>query len=182
MRAEPHPRSRPGAATRVLVAVASPHGSTREIAGAIAETLTGAGLEVDLRDVAEVKDLTPYDAVVLGSAVYMGHWVREARCFATDRAEELRRRRVWLFSSGPVGRTSGDGSDPVEVAPLLEETGAWEHRLFAGRLSSKDLGVCARLVAKLVRARDEDSRDWDAIAGWGREIAQALAGSPVRPA
>src|SRR5262245_7899011 len=105
MATRPDPGSRPGATRRVLVAVASPHGSPREIADAIAETLRSAGLDVDLRDVADVKDLAPYDAVVLGSAVYMGHWVREARQFATDQAEGLRRLPLWLFSSGPVGKT-----------------------------------------------------------------------------
>jgi hypothetical protein len=45
----------------------------------------------------------PYDAVVLGSAVYAGHWLKPARALADRCAAALRARPVWLFSSGPVG-------------------------------------------------------------------------------
>jgi menaquinone-dependent protoporphyrinogen oxidase len=58
---------------RVLVTAASRHGATAQIAGAIAERLTAAGHDVNLREPESVHDLDNIDAVVLGSAVYMGH-------------------------------------------------------------------------------------------------------------
>ena len=58
----------------VLVTVASRHGSTREIADAIAQELRMPGIDADVRHVEEVPDLNSYDAVVLGSAIYMGNW------------------------------------------------------------------------------------------------------------
>ena len=53
----------------VLVAVASRHGSTREIADAIAQELRMQGVDADVRHVEDVPDLNSYDAVVLGSAI-----------------------------------------------------------------------------------------------------------------
>ena len=62
----------------LLVAYASKHGSTQEVAGAIARRLSKSGLEVELRCAADVGDLTPYDGVVLGGALYFGRWHQDA--------------------------------------------------------------------------------------------------------
>ena len=60
----------------ILVTYASKHGATAEIARRIGETLTQAGCQVALAEAKTVKDITPYQAVVLGSAVYYGLWYR----------------------------------------------------------------------------------------------------------
>ena len=57
----------------VLVAGASKHGATREIAEAIGRELEARGLAVEVSAVDDVRDLTDFDACVLGSAVYVGH-------------------------------------------------------------------------------------------------------------
>src|SRR5215207_6285463 len=101
--------------TKILVAYASKHGSTAEIAGAVAEALSATGLHVDCREAAEIGSLHPYDAVVLGSAVYMKRWRREARRFLRRHAAELAERPFWIFSSGPVGDPAND--DPGWVEP-----------------------------------------------------------------
>src|SRR5688500_8503538 len=90
--------------TRVLVAYASKHGSTAEIAQAISEELTRQELEVDCRRADEVKHLDGYDAVVLGSAVYMKRWQADARKLLRRHADELAKRPFWIFSSGPFGK------------------------------------------------------------------------------
>ena len=65
--------------TSVLVAYGSKHGSTAEIAAAIAETLRESGLRADCLQAGSVDSLEGYDAVVVGSAVYMRRWRREAK-------------------------------------------------------------------------------------------------------
>ena len=92
----------------VLVAYASKYGATAEIAEKIGEVLNQAGLQTDISSVDRVRDLTPYDVVVLGSAVYIGRWRKEAVKFLKANESALAERQVWLFSSGP----SGEG-DPV---------------------------------------------------------------------
>jgi menaquinone-dependent protoporphyrinogen oxidase len=95
-----------GPMTTVLVAHASKRGSTAEIAEAIAGSLREAGLDVDCRPVGEVDGLDSYDAVVLGSAVYMKRWQGDAKHFLRHHADELSQRPFWVFSSGPVGEPS----------------------------------------------------------------------------
>jgi menaquinone-dependent protoporphyrinogen IX oxidase len=87
----------------VLVAHATKHGSTRGIAERIAERLCAAGLTAEALPVAGVRDFRGYDAVVLGSAIYMFHWLGEARSFARRHRADLAARPLWLFSSGPLG-------------------------------------------------------------------------------
>jgi len=58
---------------QVLVAYASKHAATAGIAEKIGQVLREAGLPADVLPAGRVRDLTPYRAVVLGSAVYMFH-------------------------------------------------------------------------------------------------------------
>ncbi len=88
---------------RVLISAASKHGSTAEIAESIGRVLRSAGLETIVMSPEKVASLGPYDAVVLGSAVYVGRWMDSATAFATRHEIVLKRRPVWLFSSGPLG-------------------------------------------------------------------------------
>ena len=112
----------------ILVAYASKHGATREIAERIAETLTAAGHEAEAKPVRDARDLDGYDAVVIGSAAYLGHWLKEAVEFVRRNQAILTDRPVWLFSSGPLGAeaTDAQGRDlreaakPKELAELAE--------------------------------------------------------------
>ena len=104
---------------RVLVTAASSHGATTNIASVIGGTLHVHGLEVDVVPLADVKTLDGYDAVILGSGVYTGHWLREALTFARRHRKQLAQKPVWLFSSGPIG-------DPPR--PLEEPAGIAERR------------------------------------------------------
>ncbi len=172
----------------VLVAVASKHGATEEIAAAIGITLEERGLDVDVTMVQDITDLDPYEAVVLGSAVYMGRWLETARAFAEQHAAELAARPTWLFSSGPLGSPPKPEPDrAVQIEAIIAQTGARGHRLFVGKLDKSRLGLGMRTVARAVGAPDGDFRDWVAIAAWADGIADALntaglgAGSAPRP-
>ena len=88
---------------KVLVSAASKYGATSEIAQAVAEVLAGRGLEVTMLPPPEVGAVGEFDAVVLGSAVYMGQWMKPARELAERSAAALAARPVWLFSSVAAG-------------------------------------------------------------------------------
>ena len=64
--------------TRVLVAYGTKHGATAEIAEKIGQVLTDASLPTDVLRADRVSDLTSYQAIVLGSGVYVGQWRKEA--------------------------------------------------------------------------------------------------------
>ena len=154
----------------VWVVVASKYGSTREVAEAIAEEI---GAEV--RDAGDVDSFDGAEAVVLGSAIYGGRWLRLAQKLVEERAEDLCERPTWLFSCGPIG----DPSKPEDAGPdgidaTLKATKARGHEVFAGKLEYRSLSRVERLMVKALRAPEGDFRDWDAIRDWARSIAGQL--------
>lgn len=159
---------------KVLVAAASKHGSTEEIAGAIAEVLGERGLETAVTPPEEVDDVGAFDAVVLGSTVYAGRWMKPARELVERAADDLAARPVWLFSSGPIGDPPKPEEDPVDVAEIMELTSARDHRVFAGRLERAGLGFGEKAVVSALRAPDGDFRDWNEIRDWATAIADVL--------
>lgn len=161
---------------RVLVAVASQHGATREIADLIGATIAERGIETDIREVEHVASLDGYDAVVVGSAVYMGGWIKSARAFVERHAQELAARPTWMFSSGPIGDPPKPGAAAVEADDLVKAAHAREHRGFAGRLEMARLGLVQRTVARAVHVPQGDYRDWNEIQEWGMAIADDLDG------
>ncbi len=164
---------------KVLVTAASKHGATAEIAWAIGEVLSERGLETRVMPPDDVGTIAGYDAVVLGSATYAGHWLDPAKAFVTRFRDSLITRPVWLFSSGPVGDPSRKlvrrmGADPLEVAGILAVTNARGHRVFAGKLDRKYLSRGQRTALALFRGLEGDFRDWDDIRGWAAAIADEL--------
>lgn len=158
------------AAPQVLVAYATKHGSTAEIAEAIGEGLRGAGVAADVRPAGKVRDIGRYQAVILGSGVYTARWLRPARRFARRHRKALRQRAVWLFSSGPLDRSAetGDFTPPPIAAKLVERLGARGQVSFGGRLALDTTGFLASPMAKAGRAGDW--RDFDRIRAWARDV------------
>ena len=176
---------------KVLVAYASKTGFTKGIAEFIGERLRFRGLQVDVLEVSTIKVVAGYDAFVVGSAVYMWHWMKEAKRFVTGNRELLRARPVWLFSSGPVGTSKTDAkgrdllevSGPSEIGELVEAARPRDHKVFFGGLDGSKLtgttGFFYRMASKSKNARESmpegDFRDWNLIGEWGDEIAETLA-------
>ena len=165
---------------RVLVAVASRHGSTREIGEAVAEVLRGSGFAVDVLDPDDVDGIADYDAVVLGSSVYVGRWAASARALVDRLAGALASRPVWLFSSGPVGDPPAPAGDPEEVPALVSRLHARGHRTFSGRLDKGGLALAERAVVALVQAEQGDFRAWADIQDWAAGIAAELHDEEIR--
>lgn len=163
---------------RVLVSTASKHGATAQIGEAIAAHLSSAGHDLIVRDSAQVHDLDDADAVVLGSAVYAGHWLKPARELVDRLGPQLAERPVWLFSSGPVGNPPKPAEDAVDVAGAVAATGAVEHRVFSGLVDKAQLSFAERAMVRAFHAAVGDFRDWDQIASWAGEIDAQLHADP----
>jgi menaquinone-dependent protoporphyrinogen oxidase len=160
----------------ILVAYASKHGGTEGIATFIAERLTERGLQAEARPVDRIPDLGQPEAVVLGSAVYAGSWMKEAVEFAQRHGDALAEVPVWLFSSGPLGdQVQDEEQQPKQLGELRERLHPREHQVFFGALDTKKLGFAERMIVKAVKAPEGDFRDWDAIGAWADRIADALA-------
>jgi len=163
----------------VLVAYGTKHGGTAEIAEKIGQVLREAGLRADVHPAARVSDLTPYEAVVLGSGVYIGRWRKEAMTFLKANEEMLAERPVWLFSSGPTGE--GDAVEltdgwrfPKALQPIADRIGPRDVAVFHGVLDAKKMNFIEKWMIKKVEAPLGDFRDWDAITSWAEAIADAL--------
>jgi len=160
---------------KVLVAVASKQGATKEIAVRIGDILARSGLDVVVQPVEAVADLDRYDAVILGSAVRIGHWIEPGRRFVREHAVALAARPTWLFSSGPLGDPPKPTGDPLDLPELAATVGARGHVIFPGKLDQRWLGLAERAIVGAVRAPEGDFRPWSEIEDWGGSIARELA-------
>lgn len=165
---------------RILVAYASKRGSTAEIAEAVAKILREADLEVDCLESGEVADVSPYDAIVLGSAVYMKRWRGDAKHFLRKHSDQLAERPFWVFSSGPVGDPDQpekpEWLEPPKIVKAVENLGARDHIVFGGRLPTDLHGPIEKAMVTGVPVEFRDRRDWDQIRSWAETIASELRG------
>jgi menaquinone-dependent protoporphyrinogen oxidase len=164
----------------VLVAYATRLGSTRGIADAIGQRLRTHGHHVLVRDVHDDAAPGQFDAVVLGSGVFAGHWHKPAVEYARRHEAELATRPVWLFSSGPVGEARPNQAlpDPGELNELRRKLRPVDHRVFWGALDrsaieESDLGFLERQITERF-IPEGDWRDWPAIDAWADDIARRL--------
>jgi menaquinone-dependent protoporphyrinogen oxidase len=164
---------------RVLVAYATRFGATAEIAEKIGQTLNQVGLQTDVLPVKDVRDLTPYQAIVLGSAVYSFKWRKEAVRFLRTNEKQLADRKVWLFSSGPTAE-----GDPLELTKgwrfpeaqqsIADRIQPRDIAVFGGVLDIEKLSSIEKWMMSKFDAPEGDFRDWDAITAWAEAIAKTL--------
>jgi menaquinone-dependent protoporphyrinogen oxidase len=179
----------------VLVLYATRHGATRGIAERIGAGLAAAGLSVEVKAADERPDPARYDAFVIGSAAYMGRWLKEAGAYVRRHREALAQRPVWLFSSGPLGteridaqgRDQREASRPRELDELRPTLHPRGERVFFGAWDPQaaPVGLAEhfqrRLPAAWMAGVAGDFRDWPAIDAWAAEIAAQLHPADATP-
>jgi menaquinone-dependent protoporphyrinogen oxidase len=157
----------------VLVAHGSKMGGTHGLAEMVADSLRAEGFDCEVRPAGEVRDLDPYDVVVVGGALYAFRWHRDARRFVKRHTGALRRLPTYFFSSGPL-----DDSAPTKDIPpvrgvqrLMGRVGARGHVTFGGRMPADATGFPASTMAK---NNAGDWRDPDHVRAWVRSIVGEL--------
>jgi menaquinone-dependent protoporphyrinogen oxidase len=161
----------------VLIAYATKHGSTQEVAEAIAKTLDSRGFEVHVMPAREVRDVEPYRAVVVGGALYMGRWHRDALRLLRRHADALERRPLAFFAMGPKSVEAAE----IETArrELEHSLGSVQHlspvaiTVFGGVIDPGELHFPFNRMAAV------DARDWQAIETWAHELATRFAAPSV---
>jgi menaquinone-dependent protoporphyrinogen oxidase len=167
-----------GPPRRVLVAYATKRGSTREVAETIATTLQEHGERVELRAAADCRDLSEYRAVVLGGALYMGRWHRDARAFLHRHATALETRPTAIFAMGPQKlderSVRGARQQLDNALRRFRDLDPLAVTIFGGVIDPAKLGF------PFNRMKAGDARDWDAIRAWATELASRLATPSLR--
>ena len=168
---------------KILVTYASRLGSTAGVAEAIGKTLTESGAQVEVRPMQEVTDLSPYAAVVAGSAIRGKQWLPEAMQFMHTHQAALRQKPFAAFlvcmtlampSADKYRQFVADFLQPVRtlVKPVSEG-------LFAGALDiSKIPSFSDRLKFRISVIfgvwKEGDHRDWNAIRVWAANLKPLL--------
>jgi menaquinone-dependent protoporphyrinogen oxidase len=166
--------------TKVLVAYASVHGSTREIAEKIAATMREGGLEVDLQPIREARKLDGYRAVVLGAPLYMFHWHKDALRFLSQHRRAIEGGlQVAIFGGGPIEESDEKGW--LEVRAQMEKELAkfpWlaplAVEIVGGKFDPTRLRFPYNLIPAMKQMAPSDLRDWAAIQAWARDLAVKL--------
>lgn len=167
----------------ILVTYASKYGATKEISEKIGQVLRQSGLQADVLPVKDVHDMTSYRAVILGCAVYIGKWLKEAGEFLKVNEKSLAERPFWLFSSGPTGE--GDAISllegwqfPSDQRPVIERIQPHNIAVFHGYINSDKVNFIERWSIKnVVKKPFGDFRDWEAITSWASSVADTLKGA-----
>jgi len=166
-------------AEKILVTYASRAGATGEVADTIGQELSEAGFSVDVRQTKEVTDLSEYHAVVLGSAIYMGGWMSDATKFVEKHRETLSQMSLAIFTVSMLMVDRPEEHQQLiathftesEQQPRLQPV---SNEIFGGRIDYSKLPFFYRTIAKMMKAEEEDRRDWDAIRTWAGELAATL--------
>jgi menaquinone-dependent protoporphyrinogen oxidase len=178
-----------GGNMKILVAYATAHGSTGEVAEFIARTLRTYNVEVEVKNVQDVQSLTEYDAYILGSAIHGGMWLREMSVFTRRNKEQLARNPAYFWVTC-IRALEEDGQeyaakyyfDPeILQAIQVRSTAVFTGKLRTDAISRDEAWYLAshydgRQTPGII---NDDFRDWNAIAGWANSVAADLHLQPV---
>jgi menaquinone-dependent protoporphyrinogen oxidase len=177
-------------AASILIAYATRYGSTQEVADAVGAILRERGLVVEVRRAREVRSLDGFSAVVLGSPLYIGSLLREARRFLKRHRTALSQMPVALFALGPVwaGKELEGSRTQLDAAlaklPWLTPAAT---EVFVGKYDPAKLcfpdSLLAALPASPLHGQPaHDGRDWPAIHAWADTLGAVLLlkSPPVR--
>ncbi len=159
---------------KILVTASSRHGSTLEVADAIAARLASAGLSVEQALPEDVQSLEGFDAVIVGSSVYLRQWMEPAKDFVNRYHQQLRDMPSWAFSVGMADVPKSKPEDVRRIGPVAVNAVFDGYRAFPGRYDPTSLNLRERSIGYVAGAVEGDYRDWDAINDWADTIVTEL--------
>jgi menaquinone-dependent protoporphyrinogen oxidase len=167
-------------AKKVLVAYASKYGSSGGVADAIGKELCSKGVAADVVLIKNAGNISSYQGVVIGSAIYMGKWMPEAVDFVKKNRDVLRQVPVAYFLvcmtlARPTEKNRAEVlsyMDPVlKAVPEIKPVGIGT---FAGALDYNNLSWLNKKILKSKGSPEGDFRDWTAIRTWAEGLCSPL--------
>jgi menaquinone-dependent protoporphyrinogen oxidase len=132
----------------------------------------------------DVKDLSPYQAVVAGSAIQNKQWLPEAMQFIRVHQAELSRKPFAAFLvCMTLAMRNGENYRPFVaefLAPVRALVRPLSEGLFAGVLDSGKIPSWSdrlkfRLSVLFGVWTEGDHRDWNAIRAWAEDLSRKLS-------
>ena len=172
------------ASNLILVTFASRTGTTAGVAEAIGKTLTECGAQVEVRPMESVTDLSPYSAVVAGSAIQGREWLPEAMQFMQTNRDALSRKPFAAFLVC-MTMTMKNETYRAGIKEWLQPVRALvkpvREGFFAGALDIRKIPNFSdrlkfRISVLMGVWKEGDHRDWNAIRAWAAELKPALEG------
>lgn len=167
-------------AQKMLVAYASRAGATQGVAETIAEVLRESGATVDLRPAKDVRDVSGYDAAIIGSAIYAGQWMGPAKSLVEKHQAALQKMPVAFFT---VCLTMADPTEEnckavaAYLDPLRQMVQPVSEGAFAGAVDYKKLNFVFGAILKKMGAKEGDFRDMEAVRAWAGGLPALLSKS-----
>jgi menaquinone-dependent protoporphyrinogen oxidase len=186
-------------AKKVLIVYGTRYGATESTSAEIAKVLQGEGLDVEVVNLKKdkVKDVSLYDLVVVGSGMQMGKWTGEPENFLNQFQKELAGKKVAIFVSSAAMALSEYEKKTADIEKMRKEYladkaakynlqpismvilgGVWDYNkmffLFRKTLS----GFKPKIEAagfKEIKPGLYDTRDWNVIRAWAKELAGKIA-------
>jgi menaquinone-dependent protoporphyrinogen oxidase len=167
---------------KILVAYASQTGSTAGVAEAIGKTLSDGGALVDVLPMKDVKDLTPYQAIVAGSAIHDKRWLPEAMKFVQTHRATLAQKSFAAFlvcmtlaiSEGKYKDFVVEFMQPVRALVRPVSEGYFAGMLDISKVPSLSDKLKFRVSVMTGVWSEGDHRDWNAIRAWAESIRPLL--------
>ncbi len=169
---------------KILVTYASRAGSTAGVAEAIGTTLAESGVQVEVLPMQDVTDLTPYRAVVAGSAIQAAQWLPEAMQFMRTHQAALAQKPFAAFlvcmtlampKAEQYHQFVADFMKPVRALVKPVSEGLFAGALDIGKIPSFRDRLKFRLSVVLGVWKAGDHRDWAAIRVWAADLKPMLA-------
>ncbi len=179
---------------KTLVVYGTRYGATASTSDEIAKVLQSEEFDVKVVNAKEekIKDISPYDLIVVGSGMKMGAWTCEAEDFLRQFQTELRQKKVAIFVSSmkSVSEREGKTEDLAKTHKLALDDKIAKYSLnpvavgfFGGVLDFNKMNFFIRRTFGFIRPQLEkdgfkespsgvyDLRDWEEIRGWAKELA-----------
>lgn len=162
----------------ILVAYATVHGSTLEVAQSIADSLRGHGLTIDLQPARQVRSLVGFRGVVLGAPLYMFHWHGDAKSFLSRHRAALESLPLSIFALGPFHNKPEEITSAREILDKELAAFPWLKpaavEMFVGKYDPARLRFPYNLIPALKKMPASDERDWPAIQAWAEHVSDSL--------
>jgi menaquinone-dependent protoporphyrinogen oxidase len=179
---------------KTLIVYGTRYGATAGTSEEIANVLKAEGFDVKVVNAKEekIKDISPFDLIIVGSGMQFGRWTGEAEDFLKRFQKELAQKKVALFISTMKTVTEREGkTEELEKTRKMElEDKVTKYNLqptslgfFGGVLDFNKMNIITRKTLGFLRPQLEkdgfkesppgvyELRDWEEIRGWTKELA-----------